>query len=139
MSEQEQQIDDLYERDNLLSFPLKNATVKSRTDKKDDILLRLSEELQSTSEIKTLISIYSRNLKHSVPHNSIRFTNSLIGIDIPIGNVARHSCSYNLRFSGESLGKLTLTRKNIFTENELGILEDFLSVLFFPLGNAIYN
>ena len=139
MSEQEQQINDLYERDNLLSFPSNTAQLKTCPNKKDVALLRLSEELQSTSDLKKLILIYSRNLNTLIPHNSIRFSNNLIGIDIPLGKVARHSCSYNLRFSGESLGKLTLTRKNIFTENELGILEDFLSVLFYPLGNAIYN
>jgi len=101
--------------------------------------LKLSCALQASQNIHDLIKIYSDNIQHIVSHDSIRFENKLMNIDITLGTTARHSCSYNLTFSNTSLGRLSLTRNKLFSENDLTRFEDLLSELFYPLGNAIYN
>lgn len=129
-----------YERNRLESFSSYSDHIEAISDKYNDInITQLSYALQSTHDIKDLIKIYSHNIQRFIPHNSMSFENDLMDIEISFGNKAKHSCSYNLLFSKESLGKLSLTRCREFTENELNRFEDFLSILFYPLGNTIYN
>lgn len=48
-----------------------------------------------------------------------------------------HSCSYNLHIEDVELGKLELFRGRKFAESELVLLENLLSMLVYPLRNAI--
>ncbi len=48
-----------------------------------------------------------------------------------------HNCTYNLRIEDTHLGKLTLFRGRKFVESELIILENLLSILVYPLRNAM--
>lgn len=99
----------------------------------------LSAILYSQTNVENLIKSYSFHIQHDFPHNSISFVNKLLDININLGIGGQHSCSYNLLFSNEQLGNLTLTRNERFNNDELKRFEDLLSVLFNPLGNAIYN
>lgn len=48
-----------------------------------------------------------------------------------------HNCTYNLEIENTPLGSLCLFRGRRFTESELVLLENFLTILVYPLRNAI--
>jgi len=48
-----------------------------------------------------------------------------------------HSCTYNLTIEETTLGKLQLFRGRKFNESELMLLENLLTILIYPLRNAI--
>ena len=135
---QEQSIN--YEQDTLEITPALSRNIETLSNKHNKInLVTLTCELQSKNNIKDLIKTYSNNIQHLIPHDSMTFKNKLMDIDVSLGTTARHSCSYNLTFSKQLLGKLTLTRNKLFSAHELTRFEDQISILYYPLNNVIFN
>lgn len=99
--------------------------------------LQLVSTLQMTLDLNHLINTFSTEINSLVPHKSIAFRNKVQNINIRFGGAARHSCTYQLVTTEQTLGQLTITRNKKFTSNETVMLEYLLCSLVYPLRNAI--
>ena len=99
--------------------------------------LQLASALQTTLEIDKLIEIFSEEISSLIPHDSITFENQQQNIHVSFGEKAKHTCSYQLVVTAQTLGQLTFTRRRKFAEHETVLLESLICSLVYPLRNAI--
>lgn len=104
-----------------------------------DCTFELSHQLQSRNDVLDLMQTYSNTIQRLAPHDYLRFEHKAMNIDIQIGLSGTHKCTYNLYFSHYSLGRVTLSRKERFTDTELSGLENTLCILFYPLEEMIHQ
>lgn len=97
----------------------------------------ISSVLQTTLDVNKVVELFIDEIRSSIAHDSATFQNERHGIEINLGEPARHSCSYRLVVNGESLGELRLTRKKRFSNAETALLERLLTALVYPLRNAL--
>ncbi|MDO8272070.1 MAG: GGDEF domain-containing protein [Gammaproteobacteria bacterium] len=102
-----------------------------------DLRIQLSEALQSSLELNTLLSVYLENVSTAVKLDGIYYSNEDQGVDASIAKQSTHSCGYRLITSEDRLGEIVFKRSKKFTEKELGILESLLSPLICPLRNSL--
>lgn len=102
-----------------------------------DLRIQLSEALQSSLELNTLLSVYLENVSTAVKLDGIYYSNEDQGVDVSIAKQSTHSCGYRLITSEDHLGEIVFKRSKKFTEKELGILESLLSPLICPLRNSL--
>lgn len=102
-----------------------------------DLRMQLSEALQSSLELNTLLSVYLENVSTAVKLDGIYYSNEDQGVDASIAKQSTHSCGYRLITSDDRLGEIVFKRSKKFTEKELGILESLLSPLISPLRNSL--
>lgn len=98
---------------------------------------KVSHVLQTTLEIEQLVRLFAQEVVQFVAYSGIHYVNSDLNIDVSVGEVARHRCSYRLVIEEEELGELVYSRRTHFTQNEIQTLEDLLCGLIYPLRNAI--
>ncbi|MFQ6022726.1 MAG: GGDEF domain-containing protein [Acidiferrobacterales bacterium] len=99
--------------------------------------LRTVAVLQTTLELEQLARLFSREVNSTVAHSSVNYHNEGGSIDLNIGRIARHACTFRLIVEKRELGELTFTRGRPFTEREIALLEFLLSTLAYPLRNAL--
>ncbi|MEO1889066.1 MAG: GGDEF domain-containing protein [Cycloclasticus sp.] len=97
----------------------------------------LISALQTTLNIDELLPLFSTELSTSVNHSGFTFEHDDLKINIQNGQRTNHSCEYSLAIDDTSLGKITFMRRKRFAENELLIIESFLSALLHPLKNTL--
>ena len=102
-----------------------------------DRALQIAARLQTTLEVDKLIVIFAQEIKSSVAYHSISYQHPEPGLEITLGEVARHTCSYRLVVNAQFLGQVVFTRKRKFTQNESQTLEGLLCSLVYPLRNAL--
>ena len=107
------------------------------TGESPDLRMRLSEALQSSLDLNTLLSVYLENVSTAVKLDGIHYSNEDQGVDARIAKQSTHSCGYRLITSEDRLGEIVFKRSKKFTEKELGILESLLSPLICPLRNSL--
>lgn len=100
-------------------------------------LLTLSNTLQSTLEVETLIEIFARQLEGMLSYSSLEYRNPEEHLEVILGTREAHSCTYQLVLMERSLGEITLTRAEKFGPRESRRLENLLCALVYPLRNAI--
>ncbi|GAB4357598.1 MAG: GGDEF domain-containing protein [Immundisolibacter sp.] len=101
--------------------------------------MALAVGLASNLDLQPLLAQFSRSAGDFVPHDSLGFRHTFAGEEhtVLIGAPARHTCSYQLTVEDTSLGTLSVTRRRRFEETELAMLEQLLSILVYPLRNAL--
>lgn len=101
--------------------------------------LALAVSLARNLELEPLLEQFSRCAGDYVPHDSLGFRHEVAGSErvIVIGTAQRHACSYQLTVEDTTLGTLTVTRRRRFEEMELATLEQLLSIIVYPLRNAL--
>jgi diguanylate cyclase (GGDEF)-like protein len=105
-----------------------------------DRAVQISARLQSTLEVDKLVDIYAQEIKSSISYHSISYQHPEQGFSITRGEVARHTCSYQLVVNNQFLGEMTFTRKRKFSQGESQVIEGLLCGLVYPLRNALlYN
>lgn len=104
---------------------------------KPDLRMQLSEALQSSLELNTLLSVYLENVSTAVKLDGIYYSNEEQGVDATIAKQSTHSCGYRLITSEDRLGEIVFKRSKKFTEKELTVLESLLSPLICPLRNSL--
>ena len=72
-----------------------------------------------------------------VAHCVLRYTHETQQLQLSVGNVERHSCSYRLITQGDNLGEIVLYHNTRFSESDLDAIETLLSTLLCPLRNAL--
>lgn len=107
------------------------------TGESPDLRMRLSEALQSSLDLNTLLSVYLENVSTAVKLDGIHYSNEDLGVAASIAKQSTHSCGYRLITSEDRLGEIVFKRSRKFTEKELGILESLLSPLICPLRNSL--
>ncbi len=102
-----------------------------------DLRMQLSDALQSSLELNTILSVYLENVSTAVKLDGIYYSNEEQGVDVSIAKQSTHSCGYRLITSDDRLGEIVFKRSKKFSEKELGILESLLSPLISPLRNSL--
>ncbi len=99
--------------------------------------LELASVLQRTLEPKELISLFSRELNKHVSFDGLSYDFEDLNINIRLGELAQHNCSYELNITDQHLGNIALYRKSAFHEDELAITENMVAGLLYPLRNTL--
>jgi len=99
--------------------------------------LRTIAILQTTLEIEPLLRLFSRELGRSVTHTGFSYRNPHCGLDLSVGRQGPNTRRYRLVVQREDLGEITFSRDEPFTEQEQNFCESLLSVLVYPLRNAL--
>lgn len=99
--------------------------------------LDLAMALQMSLEVDWVVHKFMEHI-----HSYLLFDGYSYACDEPMVNLQHartqgHSCSYNLDLENSKLGKVTLFRGRKFAESELVLLENLLTILLYPLRNAI--
>jgi diguanylate cyclase (GGDEF)-like protein len=97
----------------------------------------LSQALQTTLELDTLIALFGAEIGKDVAHDGLRYWHTERDLECTLGENAANTCSYRLRIDGEDLGELKFFRRRRFAEAELVLIETRLSSLLYPLRNAL--
>jgi diguanylate cyclase (GGDEF)-like protein len=93
--------------------------------------------LQTTLDLERVLDIFSQYVQPIVPHSGYRFEFPERSIELRGGTLERQRCAYSLDIGDQSLGRLTLSRKKRFSEQEFMSLEACLCRLLYPLRNAL--
>lgn len=99
--------------------------------------LHIANALQSSLELPKLMEILSEEIATSVPHQGFTYLNTEDHIEIRSGQNGRHACTYSIMLLDKSLGQLTLTRNDKFSDAEVEILDKLVCALIYPLRNAL--
>ena len=102
-----------------------------------DLAFRINHVLQTTLELEALLALYSEELASVVPHHGVIYTLPDSSYTVNQGHKAKHSCAYDLDAGEYPLGKLSITRRTPFSEQELATIEYLLCCLVYPLRNAL--
>ena len=102
-----------------------------------DIEWTLSNELQSTLDLRRLLVIFQQRLQLMLGASFLSYRNIEAEAEHEIGKPARHSCQYALRLGLQPLGDLTVARGRRFSEDELHTVEKLLCLLLYPIRNAL--
>ncbi len=92
--------------------------------------------LQTSLDTPTILSIFSQQAEKIIPFAGITFL-SAESDEIIIGNKERHSCSYQLTLEKEVLGEISISRKQRFSEEDLIVFENLITLLLYPLRNCL--
>ena len=100
-------------------------------------VLELTGQLQTTLEATTQLELFARTARRAVDFDAMAYEHEPEGLSYGDGRKATHSVTYDLFLEGESLGTLVLYREVPFLEKEIGLLENLLCALIYPLRNAL--
>lgn len=99
--------------------------------------LSMVNSLQTTLEVHTLLKNYCKELARMITFDSLEYSFTELKQSFCHGQRATHELCYHLAIKEDSLGDLTFTRSLPFSDRELIIIESTLSILLFPLKNAL--
>lgn len=101
------------------------------------LFLRLNLALQKTLDLEQQLNTVFDELCILFEIDSCLYQNHSENIHVSLGDLQRHTCSYNLTAEDEYLGELLFSRQSRFSKNELEAIENATSALIFPLRNAL--
>lgn len=101
------------------------------------VRVRLSQALQMSLDPGEIISLFFHQVQPFIQMSSIRFTSATTKDDARVGRDSLHHCDYRLTTDEGYLGEVVFSRNKRFSEKELLRIEQLLSVLVYPLRNAV--
>lgn len=111
------------------------AATQNKVDSND--ITRLALKLQQTIELSPLLQIFCQETIDIIPCDSVKYQNPDSVISYQTGEVQVHRCRYQLEIDAGSLGEIEYTRAKPFTMRETDLIESLLSLLIYPLRNAL--
>lgn len=99
--------------------------------------LEITSALQTTLDPETMIEIFAREVRASLPFDGLRYRNEPMKLLLQIDRLAANTCSYRLTIENEFLGEIIFGRRRRFSADELASLEHLLCSLLYPLRNAL--
>ncbi len=96
-------------------------------------------KLQTTLNINQIIETFFESLKSEMNLCGIEYEYPLLYTHIHHGLKTNSSCSYLLDVDDHTWGNITIYRDVDLTEDEKVCLDEFVSVIVFPLRNAIQH
>ena len=103
----------------------------------NDTTTRVMRRLQTTLSISGLIDIFTQELAQLMKPGQVRYEAPNADTFSFGDEPGAHSCQFNLAIESYRLGKLTMTRRKRFSNEEISIVEFLASTLVFPLKNAL--
>ncbi|RME35670.1 MAG: GGDEF domain-containing protein [Gammaproteobacteria bacterium] len=100
-------------------------------------LLQFSHRLQSTLDLESLLRYFHEQASELIPYDGLVYDNAALDLVIRLGRQGRNRCGYRLVLLDEDLGQITITRTRRFEEKELEQFETLLSLLVYPVRNAL--
>lgn len=97
----------------------------------------LALKLQPSIEITPLMNTFCEETAKIVPCDSVEYTHGQEGLNFRTGQEQAHHCMYELVLEGELLGEILCSRRKPFSMKETDLLERLLSLLIYPLRNAL--
>lgn len=109
------------------------------TDQSEDFtsISKLSLKLQQSIEIESLLQTFCEETVRIIPCDSVRYVNQASELNFEIGEKQAHHCKYQLILEGQDLGEVYCTRNKPFSIKETNLIERLLSLLIYPLRNAL--
>jgi diguanylate cyclase (GGDEF)-like protein len=98
---------------------------------------QLALKLQQTLEIAPLLQIFCDETADIVPCDSVTYRNENNPVNYHTGEIRAHRCCYQLELENNSLGEIECTRRKPFSIRETELIERLLSLLIYPLRNAL--
>lgn len=110
----------------------------SQASTENNDVTRLALRLQQTLEITPLMQAFCNETARLVPCDSVKYKNQHNAVlNFQFGENKVHRCRYQLEIEGESLGEIECTRSKPFSIKETELIERLLSLLIYPLRNAL--
>ncbi|NVJ49978.1 MAG: GGDEF domain-containing protein [Gammaproteobacteria bacterium] len=97
----------------------------------------LQFKLQQTLDIEGLLNTFCEECTSIIPCASVAFRNDEHQLFVYAGEKHQHICRYTLEIDHETLGSIECSSAHPFNEHELMRVEHMLSLLLFPLRNAL--
>jgi len=113
------------------------AEILPRLEPGDDIHGRLTRKLQMTLDVSEQLSLFMEALSELVEVDGVRYLHEAPHIHLQSERLGMHRCQYNLTLQGDGLGEISFGRGKRFLEPELRVIEQMLSILVYPLRNAL--
>ncbi|WP_144393588.1 GGDEF domain-containing protein [Pleionea sediminis] len=112
-----------------------------RMDQPSDELLAsgqlLAYKLQQTLNIEVLLTTFCEQASLIVPCQSVAFRNDEQQLFVYHGEKHENLCRYSLAIEEQVLGEIECSSHKSFSETDLIRLEHLISILLFPLRNAL--
>lgn len=99
--------------------------------------LDLAISLQMSLDLDWVINKFMEHIHAYILFDGFSFNCAEPNAQIKYARQKGHSCTYNLHIEDTDLGKLEIFRGRKFVESELVLLENLLSILVYPLKNAM--
>jgi len=99
--------------------------------------IKLTQGLQRSLDIQTLLEFFSREIAAIVPCDSVGYQNSEHRVAYAYGQVGIHMCKYELTIDDTYMGVLVCTRDKPFGDLDLLTIESLTATLIYPLRNAL--
>ena len=100
-------------------------------------LLKVMQVLQTTLDINFLIENFSKELQSITSHNYLNYKNIDQNINIKIGDQTANKVVIELDLDKRKLGKLVISRKTEFSDNEKETINRLAILLLFPINNIL--
>ncbi|TQV86483.1 GGDEF domain-containing protein [Aliikangiella coralliicola] len=111
------------------------AATENQTDSLD--ITHLALQLQQTIELTPLLQAFCHETARLIPCDSVRYKNENRLLNYQTGETKVHRCRYQLELENELLGEIECTRAKPFSIIETDLMERLLSLLIYPLRNAL--
>lgn len=102
-----------------------------------DRLLQMTQALQTTLDLPSLLDLFCQQAGSSVPLDGLEYENARLDLEHRLGEHARNVARYTLKLGDLDLGNLAFRRRTKFGEEETVVLEKLLCCLLYPLRNAL--
>jgi len=99
--------------------------------------LLLLTELQSTLDLKTLLTLFLRHLNTFIAVDGLHYQEEQRQLSVKIGRQSVHSCGYRLIEDARDHGEIVLMRSKRFSSSELELVESLVICLLAPITNAL--
>lgn len=100
-------------------------------------MLRLYQRFQTVIEPKALLALFATELGEIVSFDGLEYEFPAEQLHFSSGQNRHHACTYQLSIDPASLGDITFSRQQPFSEHELLVIETSLSALLYQLRNAL--
>lgn len=98
--------------------------------------LKLLQSLQTSLEPEVVLNRFWQQVQEQLELRGMKFI-ATSNEEYLCGSQGLHQCQYQLTGEDGTLGELSFSRGKRFSETELSQLEDMISLLVFPLRNAL--
>ncbi len=133
----QEMIKELKEVKNIFSH-VEKATPKSYSHElEQQSKLDLAMSLQMSLDLDWVINTFMEHIHAYLMFDGFSYQSEQTGSALKVSRQKGHSCTYNLHIEDINLGKLQIFRGRKFNESELVLLENLLTILIYPLRNAI--
>lgn len=95
------------------------------------------QQLLITLPLKDLVAVFEHEMREFLAYDSFEYEHGASATHYSRGTPRLHKCQYHIQASGLELGRLILTRRKPFQEEELLVVERALGALSIHLNNAL--